>query len=72
MSEDESSRKLWSGIRLWYPPFSPDGKPYRTKFKSKKYDPKTHTMTVNMELIPEEEWNKQHVKENPDKSKDTE
>lgn len=55
MSEDENSRRLWSGIRVTYPPFDPKGKYYRTKFKQKKYDPKTRTMTVEMELIPEEE-----------------
>jgi hypothetical protein len=53
---NDSSRKLWSGIRVTFPPFDPKGKRYRTKFKQKRYDPKTRTMTVEMELILEEEW----------------
>jgi hypothetical protein len=58
-TDEEESRKLWSDLCLWWPPFSPDGKPYRTKYKSKRYNPETKIMTVKMELIPEEEWEKQ-------------
>lgn len=58
-SETELSKKLWNGIRVTFPPFDPKGKYYRTKYKGKKFNPETRTMTVELELIPEEEWEKQ-------------
>jgi len=51
MSEDESSKKLWSGMRVWYPPNDPQGAYYLTKFVDKVE--KDGVTTVIMELIPE-------------------
>lgn len=70
--DEESSKKLWSGIRVRYPPFSRCGKKYRTRFKSKKFGPQTRTMTVEMELIPEKEWRKQHARKSNDSSENVE
>jgi len=47
---------LWAGIRIWYPPNDSKGKFYRTKYKGEKFDPEARTLTVEMELIPEEDF----------------
>jgi len=47
-----SSKELWSGIPVWWPPQDPKGKPYRTKYVSSKFDPETGIVTVVIELIP--------------------
>lgn len=54
---DKNDIALWSGIRVWYPPFSADGKYYRTKFRKRIFKEKGGVVfgTVEMELVPEEE-----------------
>lgn len=56
-----NDEQLWGGIRVWYPPFDPNGKWYRTKFKKKSYKKKKGAVigVVEIELIPEEEWLKE-------------
>lgn len=48
---------MWSGIRVWYPPFHKEGRYYRTKYKKTEYKEENGNLVgvVTMELIPEEE-----------------
>lgn len=45
---------VWDNIRVWYPFQDLNGKYYRTKFKKQKINRRKRTVTVEMELIPEE------------------
>jgi hypothetical protein len=50
VSED-TSKALWDGIRVWYPPFDPNGAYYTTKYVGKTE--KDGKVTVHIKLIPE-------------------
>ncbi len=65
-----TSRDLWSGRRVWYPPGDPKGAYYRTEYAGKTE--KDGVVTVHMKLIPEEEWRKTHASKSHESPENTE
>lgn len=53
MTKGKPSEELWSDLRVWYPPFDPNGRYYTTKYVETKNEDGVETVILS--LTPEGE-----------------